>query len=211
MKGDGDLTDNCLTLNKTKKNLFIKNDREIIRKKIAKENQRMTDVISEYNFNKDVFFTSLVHEPAAVLKKWFFKIINDFEEMPLDYKRVYMYKYYNEKLQEILDYIYDHYEVFRMITCHSNKTVYRDYIEQLIEVETRCSERYYEALIKEGRITRPVAERFMHVVEETYFKGIFKTVQHDMKREEAKRYIEELGQFFTIGWNYVSNHIVNHA
>jgi TetR/AcrR family transcriptional regulator len=43
----------------------------------------------------------------------------------------------------------------------------------------------------------------MHIVASAFFSAVFEVVKHDMTREAADTYIENLRQFFTAGWKTI--------
>ena len=48
-----------------------------------------------------------------------------------------------------------------------------------------------------------VSPELIHMVTSAYLSGIFEPVFHDMSREEAKIYVDQLQYFFNIGWEKI--------
>lgn len=101
----------------------------------------------------------------------------------------------------IVDYIYDHYDVFRLISTASEGTDYEHYIEALIRIEEESTNRFV-AVLKESNMLKTHIDPIMaHILANTLFSGIFETVRHDLPRHVAMAHMRTLQQFYLGGWN----------
>ncbi len=105
-----------------------------------------------------------------------------------------------EHLNIFVNYIYDHFDVFKLLICCAEGTKYENYIHDLVELEVSVSKKYYKLLEDEGKIEGKVSDNLHHMITSAYFTAVFETVVHDMSREEALKYIKELALFFNSGW-----------
>ena len=103
-------------------------------------------------------------------------------------------------LRFFLDYIYDRFDAFKLILCCAAGTRYENYVHELVELEVEQAERYYGELERQGRIEGHISHELHHLITSAYFTAVFETVVHDMTRERAMAYIEELATFFNCGW-----------
>ena len=62
------------------------------------------------------------------------------------------------------------------------------------------TQRYYEQLRQMGRLEGTVSPELHHMITSAYFTAVFETVAHDMSREKAIVYVNELATFFNCGW-----------
>ena len=69
-----------------------------------------------------------------------------------------------------------------------------------MELEVSEAERYYAELGKRGKIEGQASRDLHHMITSAYFTAVFETVVHDMNRERAMAYVEELATFFNCGW-----------
>ena len=67
-------------------------------------------------------------------------------------------------------------------------------------MEVERTEKYYEILRKKGKVIGNVSRELHHMITSAYFTAAFETIVHDMTREQAMEYIEELAIFFNSGW-----------
>lgn len=105
-----------------------------------------------------------------------------------------------EYLRRFLGYIYDNFDAFKLVICCSEGTRYATYIHDLVELEVSEAERYYAELGKRGKIEGQASRDLHHMITSAYFTAVFETVVHDMSRERAMAYVEELATFFNCGW-----------
>ena len=104
-------------------------------------------------------------------------------------------------LRNFLDYIYEHFDAFKLILCCADGTKYENYIHDLVELDVARTEQYFTALRNRGRLKGDASPELHHMITSAYFTAVFETVVHDMPREKAVGYIEELAVFFNSGWN----------
>ncbi len=103
-------------------------------------------------------------------------------------------------LRRFINYIYDNFDIFKLIICCSNGTKYENYIHNLVELEVEVAEKYYGILRDMGKIEGEVSQKLHHMITSAYFTAVFETVVHDMSRKEAEEYINDLAVFFNCGW-----------
>ena len=80
---------------------------------------------------------------------------------------------------------------------------YADFIEVLVELEVDRSEEYYALLRKNGMLSGSMTRQLHHMITRAYFTAVCETIVHDMPREEAMKYVDELAIFFHSGWSGV--------
>lgn len=96
---------------------------------------------------------------------------------------------------ETLDYVYDHFDVFKLIFCRSAGTEYEHYIDRLSEDE----EKTYLFEIEKMGFKGKASELFVHVVCQSGYRYLTETVAHDLTREEARRFMNEIVVYTVAG------------
>lgn len=104
-------------------------------------------------------------------------------------------------LNYFINYIYDNFDAFKLVICCSEGTGYANYVHELVELEVEQTEDYYEQLRQLGKLEGTVSRNLHHMITSAYFTAVFETVAHDMTREQAIGYVNELAVFFNCGWN----------
>lgn len=168
---------------------------------IAKTAGLTTGAVFRYYPDKAALFDALVAEAADGLTNQFkaaqnahFDLIptnkvNESTDLSTDY------------LNHFINYIYDHFDAFKLVLCCSEGTRYAHYIHDLVELEVAQTKVYYDRLRQLGVPNRKVSRDVHHMITSAYFTAVFETVVHDMGREDAIEYVNEVAAFFNHGWN----------
>ncbi len=100
----------------------------------------------------------------------------------------------------IMDMIYADYPAYKLLISCSPDDIYKNFLERVTAIDVKYTFRFLEEnnsmALREGRIN----EGFCHVVSTAFYSGLFHCVEHDMSREEAGKYINELRNFYGRGW-----------
>lgn len=104
-------------------------------------------------------------------------------------------------LNAFINYIYDNFDAFKLVICCSEGTRYADYVHELVELEVAQTEDYCRRLRQLGKLEGTVSRDLHHMITSAYFTAVFETVAHDMTREQAVGYVNELAVFFNCGWD----------
>jgi len=70
----------------------------------------------------------------------------------------------------------------------------------MVEVEVEYTMKYIEVLHHLGKEIPKLDEQMCHIIASGMFNGIFEIVVHDMPRDKALRYVDQLRDFYTAGW-----------
>ena len=100
----------------------------------------------------------------------------------------------------IMDMIYADYHAYKLLVSCSPGDIYKNFLERVTAIDVKYTLLYLEEnnslALREGRIN----EGFCHVVSTAFYSALFHCVEHDMSREEAGKYINELRNFYGRGW-----------
>lgn len=197
-----------MSISETQKKILEIGKREFLEKGFKDASLRK--IVAEAGFTKGAFygyypnkaalFEALVSEAADGLVENF-KAAQDahFDLIPAG-KTVESRELSTKYLRHFVDYIYDRFDEFKLIVCCAEGTKYANYIHDLVVLEVERAEKYYQILREKGKLTGSVSRELHHMITSAYFTAAFETVVHDMTREQAVKYIEELAIFFNSGW-----------
>ena len=168
---------------------------------IAKTAGLTTGAVFRYFPDKAALFDALVSEAADTLMNQF-KAAQDahFDLIPEE-KTTESIELSTDYLNHFINYIYDNFDAFKLVICCSEGTRYANYIHDLVELEVSQTEVYYEKLRQLGKLEGSISHDLHHMITSAYFTAVFETVAHDMDRERAIEYVNELAAFFNYGWN----------
>ncbi len=101
---------------------------------------------------------------------------------------------------DMLDYMYQHLNEFRILICGSEGTGYDDIVHVLTLREMESSERFISAVSEKKESISP--EVAYHVVS-SKFSGLFEMIKHDYPLDKAKMCIKEMYDFYAAGFSYI--------
>ena len=105
-------------------------------------------------------------------------------------------------MDEMLDYVYDRFDDFRLLLDASYGTKYQDFVEHLVDIETEYTYKYMEAtqFLQEGSM---ITEEFLHIMSRAMFDSMFEVVRHRMDRDTARKYLHMLEKYHYGGWGAI--------
>ena len=156
-----------------------------------------------YYPDKKALFDALVVTSATTLQERMSRLQENFADMPAKFQMSDMYSFSIESLRELFDFIYENFDAFKLLICHSAGTDYEHYIDSLVEIECANTERFTLAMHSVGFPVADISANLNHVLANGYFSAIFEAVVHDMPRKDADEYVSGLTKFFHAGWEMI--------
>lgn len=150
--------------------------------------------------DKNELFSALVKEGADKLYSYFSDVQEEFAEFPATQQVAEMQTYTSSKMRTVIDIIYEYFDTFKLIVCHSAGSSYDRYIDRMIEYETDSTERFMRVLHENGTSVKTVRRDINHMLASALFNGIFEVVAHDFPKEDALEYVNAVCDFFFAGW-----------
>lgn len=149
--------------------------------------------------DKEGLFDALVKPAADGLIRIFLQIQETFHATKAEDQPKVLEQYTVSGMDGMLDYVYDHFEEFRLLLDASYGTRYQDFVEQLVDIETEYTYKYMEATasLQDGSM---ITEDFVHITARAMFDSMFEVVRHRMDRDTARKYIHMLEKYHYGGW-----------
>lgn len=149
--------------------------------------------------DKEGLFDALVKPAADGLIRIFLQIQETFHATKAEDQPKVLEQYTVSGMDGMLDYVYDHFEEFRLLLDASYGTGYQDFVEQLVDIETEYTYKYMEttASLQDGSM---ITEEFIHITARAMFDSMFEVVRHRMDRDTARKYIHMLEKYHYGGW-----------
>lgn len=164
-----------------------------------------TGAFYRYYDSKEALFAALVEEHARYVLDLFNDTVDDFEKLPGEEQTKKMMDTSSAYLDVLLDYIYDHYDAFKLLIECAEGTAYADFIHQLVVREVDSTYAYMQTLANMGYQVEPLNKKLIHIISSGLFSGIFEAVVHDMPKEEAREYLSQFHRFYGAGWSELLN------
>ena len=159
-----------------------------------------TGAFYRYYPTKEALFEALVKSHADAVMGFFEEGLNAIRELPAEEQTGAMSEVTGDCIGKILDYVYDHYNGFKLLICSAGGTVYENFIHEMVEKEVDATYRYIEAVKSTGHPMPDIDRELCHMISSGMFSGMFEMVIHDMEKEAAEKRIRQLREFHTGGW-----------
>lgn len=151
---------------------------------------------------KEELYEAIVKPAADYVTQMFQDIQENFHQMETVTQKEIMDDYTVSGMEQMLDYIYDHFEEFRLLLASSQGSRLQDFVEHLVELETEYTCRFMEDMgmsAENGVMTGD----FMHIMNKALFESFFEVVRHNMPKEKAVCYIRMLAKYHSAGWEAI--------
>ena len=156
-----------------------------------------------YYASKEELFDALVKEPVDYFFEQFRKIQREFKELSPRRQEQDMGHTSRDWLMWFVDYMYDHFDAFKLLLCSSEGTRYENFIHDMVEIEIESTRDFMSVMRTAGKEIRDIDPQLEHILVSGMFSAVFEIVIHDLSRERAKKYIKELQLFNVAGWKKI--------
>lgn len=184
-----------------KKEFFDKGFEESSMRNIAENAGYTTGMLYGRFSDKDALFKTIVKDAADKLFFYYKYVQEEFAKFEPKVQYNDMHIYVDERVDEMLNIVYDNFEEFKLIICKSKGSEYENYIDKLIEIETDNTVRFINELNAAGFKVNEVRADLSHMLATAMFNGMFEVIEHDFTKEDARQYIKQLQYFFNAGWD----------
>ncbi len=102
---------------------------------------------------------------------------------------------------QIISFIYDHYDEFRLLICKSQGTKFEDFIHNFAIWEEDSINQYMRRIKRRGVPVKAYRKNELHLLVTAHIDAIFQTVRHGYMRKEALHYARTLDEFYRPAWH----------
>ena len=167
---------------------------------IAAEADTSTNSIYVRFGDKEGLFSAIVEPVLNEMTERFIRIQERFHLMTPEEQAERMPKYADGGTSELIDYMYEHLEEFRLLLDASYGTRFHNFVDELVRIEVEYTYKFMEAVAYSDKFGDAVTQKLLHIVTTSRFESIFEIIRHGMSREEATEYIELLSRYHRCGF-----------
>lgn len=167
---------------------------------IAAEADTSTNSIYVRFGDKEGLFSAIVEPVLNEMTERFIRIQERFHLMTPEKQAERMPKYADSGTSELIDYMYEHLEEFRLLLDASYGTRFHNFVDELVRIEVEYTYKFMEAVGYSNKFGDAVTQKMLHIVTTSRFESIFEIIRHGMSREEATEYIELLSRYHRCGF-----------
>lgn len=151
--------------------------------------------------DKESLFAALVRSSFDGIKSLLISARQEFLELPDNIKMERMKSFSEDKVSLMIEYIYDNYDAFNLLTTCAAGTEYENFIHELVEIDIEHNYKLFGTMYRDVLTSMRFTPELLHIVSSAFFSGIFEIVVHNMSRKDADHHIKMLCLFFEGGWN----------
>ena len=167
---------------------------------IAAEADTSTNSIYVRFGDKEGLFSAIVEPVLNGMTERFIRIQEKFHLMTPEEQAERMPKYADGGTSELIDYMYEHLEEFRLLLDASYGTRFHNFVDELVRIEVEYTYKFMETVGYSDKFGDAVTQKLLHIVTTSRFESIFEIIRHGMSREEATEYIELLSRYHRCGF-----------
>lgn len=187
-------------LNAAKAEFLEKGFRGASLRNIVKNANVTTGAFYGYFKSKEDLFDALVSKPADFIIREFNRIQTEFTYLTPDEQEAGMGKISKNSLIDWIDFIIDHSDVFKLILKSSEGTRYENFIHDMVTREVQATHDFIKTLNQNGKNIPCPDDNLAHILISGMFTAYFEIALHDMPKESAKKYVDDLSKFHIAGW-----------
>lgn len=150
--------------------------------------------------DKEGLFSAIVEPVLNEMIERFVKIQETFHRMERAEQAAQMPDYADGGTMELVEYMYDHLDEFRLLLDASYGTRFHNFVDELVRIEVEYTYKYMEAVGSTAQLGDATTQRLLHIVTTSRFESIFEIIRHGMSLEEAREYIGLLSRYHRTGF-----------
>lgn len=150
--------------------------------------------------DKEGLFSAIVEPVLNEMIERFVKIQETFHRMERAEQAAQMPDYADGGTMELVEYMYDHLDEFRLLLDASYGTRFHNFVDELVRIEVEYTYKYMEAVGSTAQLGGATTQRLLHIVTTSRFESIFEIIRHGMSLEEAREYIGLLSRYHRTGF-----------
>lgn len=169
-------------------------------RQIVKNAGVTTGAFYGYFSSKEALFASIVEPHAKALMSKFMEAQLSFAELPDEEQPRHMGVEGGDYVLWMVDYVCDNKKPVQLLLCKAEGTSYENFLHSMIEVEVESTLKYMETLRRLGSDIPQMSRSLCHIIVSGMIGGVVEVAVHDISREQAKRDMKQLRDFYTAGW-----------
>lgn len=150
--------------------------------------------------DKEGLFSAIVEPVVHEMTERFLQIQEQFHQLGQAEQAAQMEECADGGTMELVNYMYDHLDEFRLLLDASAGTRFHHFVDELVRIEVEYTYKYMEVIGCTVSLGSSTTRMLLHIVTTSRFESIFEVIRHGLSREEASEYIELLSRYHRTGF-----------
>ena len=156
-----------------------------------------------YYKSKEALFDSLIGPHYDAFVDRFKQGQSTFQNLPADRKSDFLQAESCFGMDWMVDHVYQHKDIFRLLTTGSEGTRYENFIRDLVEIELDAAENFSDSLRALGVELQTVDRQLAQLLVCGVVTSFFELIIQDIPLEQARVYVNQLQQYSFYGWRHI--------
>lgn len=153
--------------------------------------------------DKEALFGALVESVVQTIHKMYSDSVDMHFELAKTEELKNLWKLSEETVLQMIEYIYENFDVFRLLLMCSSGTRYADFLDDLVRADVRATTKLIAELNVRCGPVNELDEDEWHMLVHSYYASIAEIVMHDYPKPAALKYAHTLSVFFSSGWQTI--------
>ncbi len=153
--------------------------------------------------DKESLYRSIVQPVMDGFCELLASMLNQFHQLPEQEQTNQLYSYSDHTFQDVVDYLYGHFDAFKILLTSGENTAYQEFIHRVVELDTQCTTRYIEASGNDAFTSGRLTPGLNHLLSSAFYAGMFEVVIHDMPKAQALEHTQRMRRFYMAGWKTI--------
>lgn len=150
--------------------------------------------------DREGLFSAIVEPVLNEMTERFLKIQEEFRQMDRAAQAAHMAQYADGGTLELVEYMYEHLDEFRLLLDASYGTRFHNFVDALVCIEVEYTGKYMETVGYPAQLGDALTEKLLRIITTSRFEGIFEVIRHGMSHAEAIEYIRLLSRYHRAGF-----------
>lgn len=162
-----------------------------------------TGAIYAHFSGKEELFDEITKDVSEEIMQSFTAVHEEYEDLQLkDLKSLneMMEEQIKVYIPEVINYLYDHYDMVKLILCCNHPDRLEAWLDRITDVEARSIDQLGLRLEEAGYAVRKMDEEMTHILSSSLIRQVKEFIMHDLSREQALEYTYILCTFWYAGW-----------
>lgn len=153
--------------------------------------------------DKEALFGSLVEPVLGKVSEIYSNSVAKHFELAKTDELKDLWRLSEDTIQQIIEYIYENFDVFKLLLMCSDGTKYAAFLDNIVRREVHETLKLMNELKSRGVPVNELEDDEWHMLVHSYFASISEIVLHNYPKTSALKYAHTLAAFFSSGWQTV--------
>ena len=172
-------------------------------REICKDANVTTGAFYNHFADKEALFGSLVESVVQTIQKIYSESIDKHFDLVKTDELKNLWRLSESTIIQIIEYIYENFDVFRLLLMYSSGTKYAGFLDDLVRADVQETIKLIAELKARGVPVNDLDEDEWHMLVHSYYASIAEIVMHNYPKPAALKYAHTLSVFFSSGWQTV--------